>query len=214
MALRKCPAPQPIDNPPSLYRDHLAHTRSCIQNGEAVKNNFFDRVFNNTAQPYRFTLSLYRNQFVNQYSWGIPNQKALGALYYNAPIIEVGAGAGYWAHCLQKMGAAIKAYDTDTDNSPNHLPVQEGGPDVITDHPGHTLFLCWPPYDMPMAYRCLKKYEGDRLFYVGEHNGCTADDAFHKLLAKEFELIETITLDTFPNIHDAMYIFDRSGQLQ
>lgn len=49
------------------------------------------------------------------YAWAIPDDRALRILHHFSPIVEVGAGKGYWGYCLQKYAnklAKIAAQDS------------------------------------------------------------------------------------------------------
>lgn len=94
------------------------------------------------------------------YSWAIPDQEAVDFLAGLGPIVEIGAGTGYWARCITEAGGDVIAYDLcggemGTDVQENHwhrddswhwFDVQEGGPEVAAAHPDRALLLCWPPY--------------------------------------------------------------------
>jgi len=76
--------------------------------------------------------------------------------------------------------------------------------------PNRNLFLCWPPYEEPLAYTSLKKFKGKYVIYVGEgYGGCTGCNRFHNLLEKEFDLEETVDIPQWFGIHDSMYIYKR-----
>ena len=46
-----------------------------------------------------------------KYSWAIPDERALQILESFAPLIEIGAGKGYWARLLRDRGVDILAFD-------------------------------------------------------------------------------------------------------
>lgn len=56
---------------------------------------------------------LARDRLVARYSWAIPNAAALRALAAAAPLIEIGAGNGYWAYLLRQLGVDILAFDAN-----------------------------------------------------------------------------------------------------
>jgi hypothetical protein len=139
------------------------------------------------------------NKLVREYSWAIPTSYALKCILQYGPIVEMGAGTGYWAHLLRAMGGDIIAYDKWTDNHDAfginmwHAPdkqyshVDNGDPEILVKHKDRTLFLCWPPCDDSMAVDCLKYWKGKNLIYVGEEKGgSTANDKFFKILETEF----------------------------
>ena len=46
-------------------------------------------------------------------SFAVPNEAALAALAALSPLVEAGAGAGYWAALLRRRGADIKCFDIE-----------------------------------------------------------------------------------------------------
>jgi hypothetical protein len=179
-----------------------------------------------------------RDRLTSRYAWAIPDIDALDELSAHAPLIEIGAGTGYWAWLLRQRGVDILAYDIEPPTSPEHsngyhgacLPgyrrvdvvgttwteVLPGGPEQAGLHPQRTLFLCWPPYARPMATECLRAYQdagGKTLVYVGEDaGGCTGDEAFHELLHKDWRPVEEMRIPQWDGIHDALWVYQRRGR--
>uniref|UniRef100_A0AAV1UJU6 Uncharacterized protein n=1 Tax=Peronospora matthiolae TaxID=2874970 RepID=A0AAV1UJU6_9STRA len=50
-----------------------------------------------------------------RYSWAIPDERALQIIKHYGPIVEMGAGSGYWARLLQDRGVDVVAYDLHVD---------------------------------------------------------------------------------------------------
>jgi hypothetical protein len=146
------------------------------------------------------------------YAYPIPSP---GTLHWAAaetqgrPLVEIGAGRGYWAHQLTRLGVDVAAYDSNppanSDNNPCFPPIdrlpRDWHPvrhmrDLNAQHNNMSaavLFLCWPPaWGDPMASNALTNYAqagGDRLIYVGEPRGGTsADDRFFDALNADWEL--------------------------
>ena len=46
-----------------------------------------------------------------KYAWAIPDERALQILASFSPLIEIGAGRGYWARLLRDQGVDILAFD-------------------------------------------------------------------------------------------------------
>lgn len=160
----------------------------------------------------------HRQDFVKTYAWAIPNHEAIETICKYSPIVEIGAGAGYWAMLLQEAGCDIVAYDIALEPGKNfyigreekYFPVQEGGEEKVGEHQDRTLFLCWPPYAEPMAYDALSQYIGKTVIFIGEgHGGCTGCDDFFELLESDFDLIETVDIPQFYGIHDSLYVYER-----
>ena len=152
-----------------------------------------------------------RNSLVRQYSWAIPNQEAILYLVSLSPIVEMGAGTGYWAHLITQAGGDILAFDKEPHYNLQAdyewTEVLQGEvtrlKSTLVRYPDRTLFLCWAPYNNNFAYRCLKSYKGNKLVVVGEgQGGCTANDKFFKLLHKEWEVDKEIDILQYEGVHD------------
>lgn len=236
-----------------------------------------------------------RKDLAREYAWAIPAPRVLEWLVEQIngrPVVESGAGTGYWAWQLSQLGVDIVAYDAkppDVDrnwfhspkektwhvytqedqdrineqwapfvaawegmpegeppfedeakapwgtapkppqlvlgdgewvDSPQHTPREVFFPVVKADalavppFPDRILFLCWPPYDDPMALEALATYTGDTLIYIGErHDGCNASDAFFVALEMYWELVaEADGFVQWEGIHDGAYVYRRRGQ--
>lgn len=91
-----------------------------------------------------------------------------------------------------------------------YFPISQGGPSKILQHQDCALFLCWPPYDEPMAYECLQLYQGSHVIYVGESpGGCNACDNFFRLLDKEWQEVKRVSIPQWQTIHDFLVIYSR-----
>jgi hypothetical protein len=176
-----------------------------------VQGQMESRYFNLT----RFTS---RSELTTEYAWSIPSKEAIDCICKYSPIIEVGAGTGYWASLINSAGAKIHCYDinppgitpNDYSHQKQYYPIQPVQWLKWEKTRNSTLFLCWPPYDDNMAIDCLKKYRGDTLIYIGEgHYGCTANDAFHNELDKNWIELEGVNLFQWDGIHDHLTIYRR-----
>jgi hypothetical protein len=166
-----------------------------------------------------------RRDLCRNYAWAVPTPEALDAIAALGPIVEIGAGTGYWAMMLQLRRCTVYAYDShppygEEGEDANHYhqgvvcwtSVRKGGPEKVNDHPGATLFLCWPPYNEPMAAEALALYRGERVIYIGEGpGGCTADDAFHDAIEAHWEAERMIAIPQWWGIHDVLEIYKRKG---
>ena len=119
------------------------------------------------------------------YSFATPTVPALEKLAGLAPLVEIGAGTGYWAHMVRTFTStpeSIIAYDKDPPCSLGRVvkgndyhgksrawtAVRKGGPEAAAQHSQATLFLCYPPPDNAMGLLALRAYKGDCVCYVGE----------------------------------------------
>jgi len=167
-----------------------------------------------------------RRELVRKYSWAIPEPGVIEWLVIQLagkPVLEIGAGTGYWAWQLAQHGVDVIAYDlypvTEKENdfhpkvhNPQEFyPVLRGSVEVGSCYPERALFLCWPPYANSFAHDALEAYHGDTLVFCGEEwGGCTGGDDFFELLAKEWH--EVARNDNHPQwsgIHDELIVYQR-----
>ncbi len=158
-----------------------------------------------------------RQDLVKKYSFAIPDEFALQKLVEYSPIVEIGAGLGYWANLVNKMGGKVLCYD-DNSWELNKLhktyseinPIQKLNKD---DFFVSSLFLCWPPME-EMSETYLKMYMengGQTVIYVGEgYGGCTANDEFFEIIENNFKPILRHRIPQWEGIHDEFCIFTRA----
>ncbi len=158
-----------------------------------------------------------RLEFINKYSYAIPNQEAIKSIAKYSPLIEVGAGHGYWSFLLDQAGANIIAFDdyswfgkTVLTGENFYTDVEKASHKILKNYPERSLLLCWPPPFNDMAYKCVKTFKGKYFIYIGEdYKGCTANEKFHEYVYENFDTIEQIEIPTWPNFYDRLFIYKR-----
>jgi len=163
------------------------------------------------------------------YSYALPDEDLIRRIAEDAPIVEVGAGLGYWAWLLRQAGAEVRATDVRPpaqyfDARGRLCPTpgrRRGRPNKwFEPRPAWTfvgeadaaaaaapetaaLLIVWPPYNEPMAAAALRAFRGAVLWYVGEgRGGACADDAFFDALEEDWEPDELHALIRFPGLYD------------
>lgn len=179
-----------------------------------------------------------RWEMCSQYAYSIPDPASVEfvAKHLGSRAVEIGAGTGYYASMLARIGTQVICYDSDpphrsTQNHwfsprkpanqwqmygdlagflrPVYQEVYYGGPGKAARYTC-PLFLCWPPMSS-MAYKALKCYAGSKLVYIGEGGGgCTADEAFFALLDKQWHEVDEHTPVQWSCIHDYITVYERS----
>lgn len=184
-----------------------------------MNNPYLDRAKKYLSRDYDFNLFydafVARRKLVREYSYAIPNDAAIEELANHAPIIEFGAGTGYWASLLNSIGVKVVAFDRSPGPMKNsyqftkqHFNVKKGYPIILKKYPKHTLFLCWPCYATDFAFEALNRYTGNVFIYVGElRDGCTGNDNFFDLLDKKWNLNKTINIPIWPGMRDGMFVY-------
>ena len=157
-----------------------------------------------------------RRRLTKKYSFAIPNRRAIDAIVELSPVVELGAGTGYWASLVQQRGGRIDAYDKFTEGNEykfesRYYPVTQGAEDVLESYGSeHSLLLCWPCYNTIFAFNALRRFGGNTLIYVGEgYGGCCGDDLFHETLDNCWDLADQVEIPQWPFIHDSFYIYRR-----
>lgn len=162
--------------------------------------------------------AIARHDMVRQYAWAIPSAEALDAIAELSPIVEVGAGGGYWSMLLRERGARVAPFDLQPYPLLNGYarrawtPVSRGGPAraLKGERAGWTLLLCWPSYLDDWSERALALHRGEWVAYVGEgQGGCTATDAFHDRLERDYRREHTVRLPQWEGIHDWLELWKR-----
>lgn len=177
------------------------------------------------SRDFKIRLQAYRKRedLVQRFAWAIPSPEAIAWVAERCKkVVEIGAGRGYWAGLLAAAGVDIVAYEPTaidgeiranvyhSTSGKTFFDLRTGGPEFAAAHPDRTLFICWPPYDDPMAADCLKAYNGRRLLYVGEGwGGCNGNEEFWNILNEKWEEKEDFTIPRWECIRDWMTIYER-----
>jgi hypothetical protein len=154
-----------------------------------------------------------------QYAYVFPSDSALAMLATLGPVVEIGAGTGYWAHRLRSIGVDIVAFDqappggerTNRYHAPTQpwTQVEPGDQTVLSAHADRALFLCWPPLFSSLS-DCLTYYRGDTVAYIGDGGYRTArldhlHEAFTMIVAEPVR-----ALDPYPGFRPQLTIWKRT----
>ena len=154
-----------------------------------------------------------------EYAFAIPDERSIRTLADLSPLVEIGAGNGYWASLLTSANADIIAFDIAPpatgrneyfSEQRQYFDVWQGDANMAAVYPDRTLFLCWPPYNNSMSEDALQAYSGNTVAYIGEdRTGCTGNKRFHALLESDWEEVECHGIPRWDHIWDALYIYNR-----
>lgn len=151
------------------------------------------RVVNGGRDQGSARLGYAQTVLQSTYAYAIPSPETVAwavAFCDGCPVLELGAGRGYWAAQLHQAGAAVEAYDSEPPGEAENVsfPGAVGqrdtwyavrGVDVFEqrtrDCADTVLLLCWPPgWGNPMASEALARFQrggGSRVLFVGEPQG-------------------------------------------
>jgi hypothetical protein len=165
-----------------------------------------------------------RLELVRVYSWAVPSVGALNLIARHAPIVEVGAGTGYWASLLEARGVDTVPYDrappvANGDDNQYHrgartwTRVHAAGAPVTARHADRSLLLCWPPHDTSMAQDALDAYDGSTVIYIGEGpGGVTATPGFFAALARGFAVTTSVAIPRWHGYGDRLSVWSRAAR--
>lgn len=165
-----------------------------------------------------------RRELASAFSWAIPTEQALAVLARHAPLVECGAGMGYWAALLRARGVDALAYDLRPPGrgKRNAYHGRGHGPWIEVErasaaaaarrHRDRALVLCWPPYEEDAAsYAALRAYRGEIVIYIGEQGGgATGSVRFHRELRLNWTPIEETDLPRWPSLRDRLTVYRRN----
>lgn len=142
---------------------------------------------------------------ITTFGWTVPNDLAIDTCVAYNPLVEIGAGLGYWAKLIRNKGGIIYTYDSN-----KSLPVKEGFPPDILLHPEANLFICYPPFGGDMASDCVRIFEGKYIIYVGEGpKGLSGSHQFPTKLSTEFDEIKRVAIPNWLGLSDDLTVWER-----
>lgn len=163
-----------------------------------------------------------REKFISQYTFAIPCREALEFIAgYSRKLVEVGAGTGFWASQLRRVGVDVIATDKagPGDTAYRHTVgahgtvVQMEAAEAIAAHPDRDVLAIWPCYTDPWLADAIDQLKpGRKLFYIGEGSGgCTATDGFFDRVHDEdqYKELALFNMVQWSCIHDDMWVFEK-----
>jgi hypothetical protein len=118
-----------------------------------------------------------------RYSYVFPDDRSLAALARLGPLVEMGAGTGYWAYRLRALGVDIVAFDQAPPDgarpnryhatTPAWTEIVAGDHPILTRYSDRALLLCWPPLFSSLG-ECLTYYSGNTVAVIGDGGHRTA----------------------------------------
>jgi hypothetical protein len=174
-------------------------------------------------------LNLLGEELAHYFAWAIPTEKALHLITSFSPILEIGAGKGYWSYLLRKRGVSIRSFDRQPNSSHSWTLVEKGTPSTIFESPDvgarayNTLLLCYPDEDSELSVESMDCFEGDYIIHIGElittgtlarypqsPFGRTTSSSFQIDLLNHFHCIACLPLPSFPFCYDHITVWKRT----
>jgi len=187
-------------------------------------DEFFTNGDDETRTSNWIRLEVVGQRLLERYAWAIPDTRALKILKHYSPLIEIGAGRGYWSRLLSEMDVNVVAFDR-TVYDRRWFDVQLGGPDVLSRSvaDGRSLFLCYPDESNNLGLKCLKHFRGEVVVHVGElvttgtlsgypqaPFGRTTSSEFTVELLESFHCVLSASIPRFPFSKDCITVWKRT----
>lgn len=164
-----------------------------------------------------------------KYAWAVPDERTLQIIRHFQPIVEIGAGKGYWAKLLRDRNTDIIAVDKYLCDK-TWTEVIEGDSKILCDASmaGRTLLLCYPDENEPVSVNCLEHYTGEYVIHIGEMIttggtisgppqapfGRTTSSDFQVELATQFHCLLVSPIQAFPFSRDTISIWKRTTYIE
>jgi hypothetical protein len=159
-----------------------------------------------------------REEFIKRYGFAILTREAIEAIRPYGPLLEIGAGSGYWAYELTNYGIDVIATDNLTENfgwfregkttkqerwKKHYIEIEKlEAVDAVRKYPNRNLLIVWPSYGGSWAADALEVFTGQVVVYMGEWGDACAEDRFFDLLDQRFSDQVWIRMPHFWGLHD------------
>ena len=164
-------------------------------------------------------LRLARKAFIRKWGFSIPCSEAVDALRPLSPLVEIGAGTGYWSALLRNAGLDIVATDLQAcgrigygfDLGRHGQLEALAAPEAVRHYPSRSVFCSWPSEGEPWAFEAAQEIAvGFHLALIGDGpGGITGTPGLHQLLAEAFEIVAKVEIPQFPRVYDCLTIYRR-----
>jgi hypothetical protein len=162
---------------------------------------------------------LVRRAFVANWGFSIPCAEAINVLHSLSPVVELGAGSGYWTALMRAAGADMVATDAVSEGSPGynltaglHCEIEPlDGVAAVRAYPNRNVFCSWPTEgDNWCADAAAAMQPGRYLGLISKgRGGNVGSDALFDLLDREFTPKGHIAIPQFPGCDDGLTFYQR-----
>ena len=136
-----------------------------------------------------------RATLVDHYAWAIPTTDAVDFITQHGPMLEIGAGRGYWAWCIDQRGGDIIATDIDPPRDPWYPVERLDARDAVDTYRERTVILCCPETDQRWPTDALDHIDNELVALVGPRPHPTTE--LHHRLESEWLCIGSRRIPTF-----------------
>lgn len=162
-----------------------------------------------TTLPFERTLKIQeeRRIFIKQFGFSVPSAEAIEILSKHQPILEIGAGTGYWSRLLNLNQIDVIATDPQLSN-PGGFQHQAYFPclkldavQAISHHSGRNIFCSWPSLNENWLKEAAKLLDKDQFLFAVYEEACANEETWD-YIRENFEEICDLELISWYWTHD------------
>ena len=158
---------------------------------------------------------------IKEFGFAVLTREVIEVLRSYAPLLEIGAGSGYWAYELNNAEVPCVATDPEpyscvrTDLEALWLPVVRLSADEAIKRygAGRALLAVWPSYNQDWCAAALEQHHAaDGQWAIIAHEGvgnCIGNDRMFDVLARDWVSHRIVELPQWSGIRDYLEIFRR-----
>lgn len=155
-----------------------------------------------------------RRSFQESISYCVPRLSSVTKIRHFADgdtILEIGAGRGLLAKCLEEQLVKIIPTDIDPKLDSFTQVYKKRHDEAIRACPiAKVLLLAWPSYSAGWPADAVSMFRGDRVIYWGEGQGDScADDSFFEEMLDHWSLVKQVDVPNWSDFHDYLYFYRR-----
>ena len=182
-----------------------------ISESEIYQEDLVQDLYNTYFEPgYPPIECIRKNLVARRWCCAVPSPDILKEISAHSPIIEIGAGNGYWADQLKRLGTDISAYDNGSDYQAKFFDVAEVSKDILIASTNRTLLLVWPSDGLNWAYDLVDQYKWEKIIYIGEwRDGHMATSPFFDTLESDYTVSKVLPMCRYPDWNDSCYFLIR-----
>lgn len=165
----------------------------------------------------RHELAASRKAFTQAWGFSIPCAEAVEALRALEPLVETGAGTGYWTALMRAAGHDVVATDLHPlgrnaygFEGGTHTEIEGlAGAQAVRKYADRDVFCSWPSEGEAWALGVAWALRPGRRLAIILNPGNTATPGLRRYLATRFRKLATVALPQFPGAADELTIHEK-----
>lgn len=157
-----------------------------------------------------------RDGFIEEFGFSLPCSEALDVLERHAPILEIGAGSGYWSALMACRGIDVVATDPAIEKfkfeTGRYFPIVSlQGKTAVRRHSDRNVFCSWPSLTETWLRQAARAMRPGRTLIVVREDA-TADERTWNYLEMAFRFIGDCRLPCWWGLHDRIEIWKKRAR--